>query len=322
MARNRIDVHAHYFGGAVARWVREAQFTGQEGASLEHLLRWDADRAIAFMDRHEIATQIVSAPLTFGKKRDRNGSSVRLTREINEEHAALVKGHPGRFGAFASLPLDTSDHALAEIEYALDVLGLDGILLTSNADGRYFGQPFFEPILAELSRRRIPVFVHPEDCPHIEELGFGRSSSYVEFPFDTARNIANAVYSGVFQRYPDLTLILAHCGGALPTLAWRMAELLNLGLGPREGDVTPADVAKALRGLYYETALAGSRNSLLPTLEVTGPDHILFGTDWPAARERIVDDTVEALTAFDGFSEAEFADVDRNNAARLFPRLA
>ena len=81
-------------------------------------------------------------------------------------------------------------------------------------------------------------------------------------------------------------------------------------------------MAEVLRGLYYDTALAGSPHSLLPTLEVTGAGHVLFGTDWPAAPEPTVERTVAALTGFPGFDAAELAGVERGSAARLFPRLA
>ena len=77
-----------------------------------------------------------------------------------------------------------------------------------------------------------------------------------------------------------------------------------------------------LRGLYYDTALAGSRHSLLPTLEVTSADHILFGTDWPAAPESTVVRNIANLTGFDGFTEDELHGVERENALKLFPRLA
>ncbi|WP_405608208.1 amidohydrolase family protein [Streptomyces sp. NBC_01508] len=101
----------------------------------------------------------------------------------------------------------------------------------------------------------------------------------------TAVQLAGAVGAGVFQRHPGPRLILAHCGGALPTLGWRIGEHTVMGRGPDDADIDPAHVAEVLRRLYYDTALAGSRNSLLPTLEVTTPDHLLFGTDWPAAPE-------------------------------------
>jgi aminocarboxymuconate-semialdehyde decarboxylase len=91
--------------------------------------------------------------------------------------------------------------------------------------------------------------VHPTDCPHIDVLGFGRPSSIVEFPFDTARTITNALYTGVFQRHPRLRLILAHCGGVLPTLGWRIGEHTVMGRGPDDADIDPAPVADVLRGL-------------------------------------------------------------------------
>ncbi|WP_405674720.1 amidohydrolase [Streptomyces sp. NBC_01511] len=139
---------------------------------------------------------------------------------------------------------------------------------------------------------------------------------------DTARTITNALYTGVFQRHPGLRLILAHCGGTLPTLGRRICEHTVMGCGPDDADIDPAHVAQVLRGLYYDTALAGSRNSLLPTLEVTTPDHIFFGTDWPAAPEPTVVRNTDDLTAFDGFTRDELRSVERDNALTLFPRLA
>lgn len=215
-----------------------------------------------------------------------NQAAVRLARDINEELADIVRARSDGLGAFASIPLDTPDDALKEIAYALDGLGLDGVVLPSDARGAYFGEPFFEPILAELARRRTPVFVHPESCPHIDVLGMGRVRSIVEFPLDTARTIVNAVYRGVFQRHPGLTLILAHASGALPTLGGRLAARSQTGRAPQDAAIDAGHVSEALRSLFYETALAGSRNSLLPTLEVSDTDHVLFGTDWPAAPVR------------------------------------
>ncbi|WP_329057893.1 amidohydrolase family protein [Amycolatopsis sp. NBC_01480] len=99
-------------------------------------------------------------------------------------------------------PLEAPEDALKEIAYALDELQLDDVVLPSNAKGEYVGEPFFEPILAELARRGTPVFVHPENCPHIDVLDMGRVGSIVEFPLDIARNMVNAIYRGVFQRHP------------------------------------------------------------------------------------------------------------------------
>ncbi|MEU4169228.1 amidohydrolase family protein [Streptomyces sp. NPDC026665] len=320
MSRNRIDVHTHYMGGTVARLMENVTFPGGF-----RIAPWTVDGALRFMDDHEIAAQVLSFPSALaGEPRPglAAGLAVGLARNINEELAEIVRARPDRFGAFASLPLDAPDDALKEITYALDELGLDGVTLPSNAKGEYFGEPFFEPVLAELARRRTPVFVHPENCPHIDVLGMGRVGSIVEFPLDTTRNIVNAVYRGVFKRHPGLTLILAHGGGALPALGWRIAAHSGLGRAPQDAAIDAGHIADVLRGLYYETALAGSRNSLLPTLEVTDVDHVLFGTDWPAAPVPVIDDNTGNLTKFDGFTPEELTAVERGNATRLFPRFA
>jgi predicted TIM-barrel fold metal-dependent hydrolase len=285
-------------------------------------VQWTPDAALAYMDRHSIAAQVVSMPMAFAGFDDDSSFGIRVCRRINETNAELIGKYPDRFGAFASLPADGPDEALTELAHALDELALDGVVLTSNVAGHYFGDPFLEPVLAELERRQVPVFVHPVDSPCIEVLGFGRPSSIVEFPFDTARNITNGLYTGLFQRHPGLRLILAHCGGALPTLGWRIGEHTVMGRGPHDAGIDPAHVAQVLRGLYYETALAGSRNSLLPTLEVTTADHILFGTDWPAAPESTVVHNIANLTSFAGLTPDQLRGVERDNALRLFPRFA
>jgi predicted TIM-barrel fold metal-dependent hydrolase len=95
-----------------------------------------------------------------------------------------------------------------------------------------------------------------------------------------------------------------------------------MGRGPEDAEIDPDRVAAVLRDLHYETALAGSRNSLLPTLEVTSPDHILFGTDWPAAPEATVVRNTANLTAFDGFTKNELRGIERGNALTVFPRFA
>ncbi|MBW8487213.1 amidohydrolase family protein [Actinomadura parmotrematis] len=316
----RIDVHAHYLGPAVAHMFATG-FRLAGGYKIP--AQWSEEAALAFMDRHGIGTQILSAPWSFTGTADDPERATRFCRTVNEEYAALIERRPDRFGAFASLPADDAKSALAEMRHALDDLKLDGVLLTSNAAGRhYLGGDHYEPILAELHERGVPALVHPVNPPCLDAVGGGRSPSVVEFPFDTARTVTNAIYRGVFQRHPGLTLILAHCGGTLPTLGWRISEHTLMGMGADDADIEPDHVTDVLRGLYYETALAGAPHSLLPTLEVTGPDHVLFGTDWPLAPEPTIARNNANLAAFPPFTAERLDAVGHANAAALFPRFA
>ncbi|MEV0184714.1 amidohydrolase family protein [Streptomyces sp. NPDC050625] len=315
MTACRVDVHAHYFGGSVA------EFTKASGrpASRPRQRPWTPEETLAAMDRHRVATQILSVPFMPTSRGHKEDFAQKLSRRMNEECAELIERHPGRFGAFATLPGDNPELMLEEIAYALDTLHLDGIGLTSNVAGHYLGSPLLEPVLAELNRRRTPVFIHPTHCAHAAELALGRHPSVIEFPFDTARNITNAIYSGVFLRHPDLRLILPHLGGPLPALAWRIAECTTLP-GPHDASITPEHVSRVLRGLYYDTAMAGGPHSMLPALQVTGIDHILFGTDAAAAPQPTIDRAVEQLTNTLAGSDLEA--VEHGNALRIFPRLS
>ena len=93
----------------------------------------------------------VSSPGThFG-----DGTAARaLAREVNDFGASLKRDHPGRFGRFASLPLPDVEGSLAELTHALDELGSDGVTLESNSEGLYLGNERYQPLWAELDRRK------------------------------------------------------------------------------------------------------------------------------------------------------------------------
>ncbi|GAA2819279.1 amidohydrolase family protein [Streptomyces showdoensis] len=309
MPAHRIDVHAHYFGGAVAAQAAKQPSPGNRAP-------WSAEATLEAMERTETAVQILSVPFT-----PQGGSEAKgLARRINEDLAHLIGRHPQRFGALACLPGDDPDAMLDELAYALDVLRLDGVALTSNVAGRYLGNPWWQPLLAELDRRAVPVLVHPTSCPHATELALGRHPSVIEYPFDTARTITDALFAGVFHRHPDLNLILPHLGGPLPALAWRIAECAAMPGAHDPATVTPEHVTDVLATLYYDTAMGGSPHALLPALQVTSTDHLLFGTDAGAAPATTIDRAITALTTTlqgNGLNAIEHA-----NALRLFPRLA
>jgi 6-methylsalicylate decarboxylase len=92
--------------------------------------------------------QILSLPLVMPLPKDDPGFAIRFARDVNGDLAGLITKHPDRFGAFATLPMNTPEDALTELRYALDDLGLGGVTVPSNADGHYLRQPFWEPILA------------------------------------------------------------------------------------------------------------------------------------------------------------------------------
>jgi predicted TIM-barrel fold metal-dependent hydrolase len=167
-----------------------------------------------------------------------------LARLVNEATAAEIASSRRRFAGLAVLPLPDADRALAELRHALDVLGLDGVVLLSNVLGRYPGDPSWAPLFDELEGRGAYVLLHPAAPPY--ELPIAAHPPWVyEFPFETTRAIAGLISAGAPERWPGIRFQVAHLGGTIPFLAERLAGL---------GD--PAATRVFLRGLFYDTALA------------------------------------------------------------------
>ena len=214
-----IDVHAHFLPPQYREALETAEIDQPDGFPLVPM--WSADDHVAVMDRLGIDAAVlsVSSPgVQFGDGA-KASDAVSLAQCVNDAAASAIADHPGRFGAFASLPMADTDASLAEIERSLDGLGLDGVNVLTNVGGVYLGDASLEPTMAELHRRRALVFIHPTSpaCWECTSLGYPRPM--IEFPFDTTRAVTNMLMSGVFTRYPDIRKIVPHAGGTLPFLA-------------------------------------------------------------------------------------------------------
>jgi len=305
-----VDVHAHFFipgDPLLAQAARQGSYAGPKGA-------WSPELAMAFMDAHRIQMQLLSLPMPLPAE---------VARHFNDYAASVVAARPGRFGMLANIPLGDPDPdvALHEIDRAAGELGADGFVLVTNYAGRYLGDPAFEPVFAALDQRQATVFIHPENPPGFDLLSCGRPGPLIEFPMDTARTVVDLIWAGVLSRHPGLTLVLAHAGGVLPVLAPRI-----LDLGPMEWVPDPADgisyddVRKQLSQLYADTAIAGRDSALKPLLDMAGPGHVVFGTDYPAAGPSVIDANLAALNRTLLLAEKELSAV-ATNAIRVFPAL-
>jgi predicted TIM-barrel fold metal-dependent hydrolase len=275
---------------------------------------WSPQGATAMMDEAGIETAMlsISAP---GVHLGDDAAARELARELNDYQAELVKDRPDRFGHFAVLPLPDFDGAVAEAVRALDELHADGVLLLSNAQGRYLGDPAYEPLWTELAARSAVVFVHPT-APPIAQLP-GMPTALLDFPFDTTRTAVDLVAHGVFDRHPDLRIILSHAGGFLPYAASRFSAAAMFNPG-----TTPEGIQAGLRQFYFDTALSASDTSLPSLLAFAEPGHVLYGSDFPYADPEWIARFDHCLAAYDGPGADRLGEVDRSAAETLFPRLA
>lgn len=280
---------------------------------------WSERSALKFMDRNDIQTGILSLStpgVYFGDAVEAR----RWAREVNEYSAQVVAGRPERFGFFASVTLPDVEGALAEAEYALDALHADGIALLANNGGRYPGDPDFLPLLEFLDERHAVVFIHPGELPAPAVPGIPTFAA--DFLLDTTRAALSLILSGAMDQYSRIKFILAHAGGFVPFIAFRI--LLTM-LSNRELALTAlaamADEKQSiLRRFYYDIALSGTPSALPSLLEVADPGRITYGTDFPFAPSMAI-----------GFLNMQYENypldrflrtaIDHGNAEALFPRL-
>ena len=279
------------------------------------LTEWTPSISIESMDRFDIATAIVSQGLPgvwFGDA----VQTRRLARSSNEFAAEMKRNYPGRFGFFATLPLPDVEGSLAEVAYALDVLGADGVGMMTSYGDRWPGDPAFAPLFDELNRRKAVAYFHPLAPECCRGILPDVPPPTVEYIFDTTRAVTNLLYTGTLTRCPDLNFVFSHAGGAIPMLAARI-EFIARGSESISSRL-PNGAIHELKRLFFEVATSTSLPTLGALRAFSARDRIVFGSDFP-----YVNDISETSAGLDGFGldEAELRAINYDNAASLFPQL-
>ena len=279
---------------------------------------WSREAALSFLDDAGIDVGMTSIS-TPGVHTGDDGAARALARRCNELSAELVRDRPDRFGGFGCLPLPDVDGALAELAYALDVLGLDGVVLFSNARGVYLGDARLAPLFDELQRRQALVFVHPNVSPDPVAHTLGLPDSLIDFTADTTRAIAQLHYSNTFARTPDVTYVFSHAGGTVPYLAGRFDIVDQMGVIP--GAAGRSTAADTFRRLYWDTALSWTDPVLRLLRSTVGLSQVLFGTDYPYLRRDLAVSTRQRILDSPELDAADRTNILGATATKLIPRL-
>jgi predicted TIM-barrel fold metal-dependent hydrolase len=311
----RIDVHHHILPPEYVATVGEKAIGAP--APNREIPKWDVSKSIEAMDRNGITSAVVSVSAP-GILLDDPGKTSRLARACNQFAAQMVADHPARYGMFASLPMPDTRASLLELNYALDVLHAEGIVLMTNYRDRYLGDPDFAPIFDEMNRRKAVVYVHPTTCGCNVEVLPDNPAALIEFPHDSTRTITSLLFSGTYSRCPDIRFIFSHAGGTLPFLADRIARIASQDR--RLAAQTPDGVMPAFKRLYYDTATSANPMSFGALMQLVTPRSVLLGTDFPFIPEPGMKATIAGLRQV-GLDEAAVRAIEGENAAALFPRL-
>lgn len=309
----RIDSHFHI----VVPAYKEAALAASIRPTRVRYPDWSPEAGIELMDAYDIETAITSVPFPafhyFPADKARE-----LARKCNEYAAELCARWPKRYGAFAAVPMHDPKHAVAEIDYALDVLKFDGVCLLTSYGDNYLGDAKFDPVLEALSARKAVAYTHPA---YSARVGLKYAGSLLEYPTDTARMAMHLMFTGALERFSGIRFILSHAGGTLPYLAWRLfnRQVANPDVPPQW---SYERYCAALRRFWYDTAMSVGREMLTCLFSIVGTERVVFGSDWPYLNDKAVKVEVEGLAAPGLLSDAQAAAIARGNASSLFPRFA
>jgi predicted TIM-barrel fold metal-dependent hydrolase len=248
--------------------------------------------------------------------------AIDLARRANDDLAETVRGNPDRFGGFATLATQDPDAAAAELERAVTELGLVGGLINGHCQGRYLDDPAYEGLFECAQEMGAPIYLHPT-TPHpaVMEAWFapyaadGLHLASWGFAAETGTHVLRLIYSGLFDKFPRLQMIIGHLGEMLPFAAYRVDRYYGLGGDTGSSRRLQHLPSEYLRSNFHVTT---SGNFCPPafacTLEVMGADRVMFSVDYP------MDDNQAGAQFLASYpmDDATRRKVSSENAIRLF----
>jgi 2,3-dihydroxybenzoate decarboxylase len=280
----------------------------------------DGER-LAAMDRAGIEIAVLSLNSPGVQAVTDPAQAVQLAARANEDLAALVATHPDRYAGLAAVALQDPAAAVRELERCVGELGFCGALVNGYSNvgdpdtGVYLDDSTLEPFWECVQDLRVPVYLHPRDplpsqqqqyAGHPELLG-----SAWGFTAETAVHALRLILSGLFDRYPSVSVVLGHLGETLPFNIWRIEHrFARLTYGKRLERPLSAYLSE---NFYHTTSGIFRDQSLIDTVLEVGADRVLFSADYPW------ESMDEAASWFDAapISEADRVKIGRTNAQRL-----
>ena len=312
MAQGVVDVHSHLITPEFVSALENEGRLMDEGFPLP---KYDVREHLRWMDEAGVQTSVLTLAAP-------QPSSSEIVRQTNEAAARIKREHPGRFLFCASLPLPDVSKAICEAIYALDTLKADGIKLATNVrnseshqaclngrvatdedevnvDGQYLGAPELDTLFSVLNERQAVVILHPHRPEPVNRQVMQQTPlAMQEYLSETTRAVSNMISRNVLARYPNVKVVVPHCGAYLPLAVPRMKSLTPVMQANKM--VGEIDYEANLAALYYDLAGAHSPEVIRMLLTITTPDHLLYGSDYPYVAPQVLTQSLARMKQYLG----------------------
>lgn len=281
-----IDVHAHALSRDFLTSMglsedNTGEFVAPGYGAVDKLL-YDLDGRLENLKARRVDLQIIAPPPNLQSDID-IVPGVEFSRTLNGYTAKLVEQGDGLLAGLAVAPLGDPTQTVAELHRTIGEYGFVGLALPTSVMGKPLDDPVFESLFEYLEAESVPAFIHPTNGMRRDALDSYSMSTLVGWPHETALAAARMIFSGICERHPNLKLVLAHGGGAIPWLIGRIDRGYAAPKYEANPDCRryisrpPSDYA---RRFFFDTCTL-SRDSLLCLIDIMGVDHVVFGSDFP-----------------------------------------
>jgi 2,3-dihydroxybenzoate decarboxylase len=284
-------------------------------AASRRLLDLTGER-IAGMDAAGLDVQVLSLNSPGIQAEADPAVAVANAAAVNDLLATTITENPERFAGFCALPLQDPKAAAKELERSVTQLGLRGGLVNAHTHGRYLDDPELRVVWEYAEGLDVPLYLHPAngvDTAHVLSGHPELIGPMWSWGTDTASHALRLVFGGVFDDFPEAKLLLGHMGEGLPYVLWRLDSRWGFhahnGIELRRGN--PSEYLR--HNLYITTSGVCSPAPLICALLALGPEHILFGTDYPFEEMDVATEFLRDAP----ISEADRAKIAHGNAERL-----
>ncbi|MEP7353930.1 MAG: amidohydrolase family protein [Acidobacteriota bacterium] len=285
---------------------------GKRVAAMPTIVNLDARFKV--MDEFGDYQQVISLPAPPIEAMGTPAETPAIAQLANDGMAELVRKHPDRFPTFvASLPMNNPDAILQEALRAVDHLGAAGVQIFTNVNGKALDAPEFAPFFDEMARREIGIWMHPTRGADFSDYQAEDRSQYeiwwtFGWPYETSAAMARMVFSGFFDKRPNLKLLTHHMGAMIPFFEGRVGYGWD-ALGSRTSNVDYVSLLKSMKKrpidyfkmFHADTALFGALAGTKCGLDFFGVDKVLFASDVPfePAPGLYIRETIRVIEALD-----------------------
>jgi aminocarboxymuconate-semialdehyde decarboxylase len=243
---------------------------------------FDTQRRLESLRLRNVGLQLF-APPPFLTSWVGGAPNVELVRALHDMEQDVVSDAEGLMEPIAILALGQPEVAPAELRRAVDQYGFRAVAMPTTVGGRPLDDPAFAPLFQLIERLGLTMFMHPSPSVRSDRFGMFGIQVLVGFPFETTLAVTRLIFSGVFERHPNLKVVLAHSGGDLAFLAGRLDaayEAAGWEADPYFRKNISQPPSAYLKRLFYDTcALSEESNRFV--IDTMGVKQVIFGTDYP-----------------------------------------